>query len=150
MVIIFLGAINLVFVLSWIFHGCEQNLATVSDASGFVQRVGTKLGSARGIKVEIFNACGVSNVAKTLADYLRDQDVDVVFYDNFLVKNKIHTISNTIVIDRRSTKRKNARKIARLINAPKKYVIHQLSPDREVDVTILVGKDYNQLLPFKQ
>ena len=103
----------------------------------------------KNIKVEIFNACGVSNVAKELTDYLREKNVDVVFYDNFIVKNRLHKISNTIVIDRKNKNRTNARRIARLINAKNKYVIHQDSPEREVDVTILIGQDYHELAPFR-
>ena len=149
MILVTLAGVNIVFGVSWLLHGLQQDLSA-SRETFTVLHLSKENGIAQGdIKVEIFNACGVPNIARTMTEFLRKRNVDVVFYDNFMVDNKIHKISHTLIIDRKSTQKTNARRVAKLINAQRQYVIHQLSPDRVVDVTILIGKDYTQLLPFQ-
>lgn len=102
------------------------------------------------IKVEVFNACGEKDVAKQLTNYIRGNKVDVVFYGNYqVINNKIYTIPKTLVIDRKKAERTNARIVASIIGVKEEYVIYQLSPQRQVDVTVLIGKDYDELKVFK-
>lgn len=102
------------------------------------------------IKVEVFNACGEKDVAKKLTNYIRDNNVDVVFYGNYqIINNKIYTIPKTLVIDRKKTEKTNARIVANIIGVKEKNVIYQLSPQRQLDVTVLIGKDYDELKAFK-
>jgi len=149
MTIIILAGVNTIFAISWLLHGCQQDLASSRDQMTIFRSFKKDDVSGGIIKVEIFNACGVPNIAREMTDYLRAREVDVVYYDNFLVNNKIHKISHTLIIDRKDVKKTNARRIARLIQVKNNFVIHQLSPERVVDVTILIGRDYSQLAPFQ-
>jgi len=151
MLIIILAGINIIFLISWLLHSWQQNLADSRNQLTFFHSLKKDNLVGRTVKIEIFNACGAPNVARELTDYLRERKVDVVFYDNFLVNNKIHKISHTLVIDRKDRNKANAKYVAGLIGVKKQYVIHQISPEREGEVaaTILIGSDYLQLSPFR-
>lgn len=146
-IFILLGA-NFIFIASWVIH--ELQILSVEDNSKVTvfHSISAQEQNTR-LKVEVFNACGVKNVAKMMTDFLRDNNVDVVYYGNYLVNNRIYSIHKTLVIDRKHENRRSARRIAKMIDVKEKYVIHQLSPEREVDVTILIGKDYNALKAFR-
>ena len=57
-------------------------------------------------------------------------------------------IDKTMVIDRTGNKA-NAEKIAEAIGVDKKNVIQQLNKEYFLDVSIIIGKDFNQLNPLK-
>ncbi len=137
----------MLFLVSWTIHWLQQY--SLSDAANIaVYRSISPLAKDKQIRVEVFNACGVKDIARLMTDYLRTNEIDVVYYGNHLVNNEIYVIQKTLVIDRQSNKLKHAKKIAQLLDVNEKYVIYQLSPEREVDVTIFIGKDYQTLKIF--
>ena len=140
-----LAGLNILFVLSWGLHALEKmGMSDISDNS-FIERVKSPVPNKK-LRVEIFNACGVQGVARKLTDYLRKfENVDVVFFDNYRVQN----LSSTYVIDRTDDNMSNAKAIAGMICNKPQRLMPQISPDRQVEVTILIGKDYEELKAFQ-
>ncbi len=96
-------------------------------------------------QVEILNGCGVSGIAKKATRFCRQNDLDVVAMGNF----KNFDVQNSYVIDWMGNKEK-ARWIARLMGIDPKRVITKIDPTKQLDATIVLGKDYRKLKPFKQ
>ncbi len=144
-IILVLIGLNFLFVVSWGLHALEKiGMSEISDIS-LIERVTNPLPQKK-LRVEIFNACGVQGAAKKLTDYLRKFDnVDVVFFDNYRVQN----LSSTYVIDRTDDDMSNAKAISRMISDKAQRLMPQISPDRQVEVTILIGKNYEELKAFK-
>ena len=96
------------------------------------------------IQVEVLNGCGKSGVAEKFTSYLRNRNFDVVQMGNYISFD----IDKTMVIDRTGNKA-NAEKVAEAIGVDKKNVIQQLNKEYFLDVSIIIGKDFNQLNPLK-
>jgi len=143
-----LAGLNVLFLISWLLHSIQARSLNDSPQVA-VYRSSDLPREQRQLKVEVFNACGVKDVAKQMTDFLRKNDVDVVYFGNYLVNNKIYSIQNTLIIDRQSGDLQHAKRVARLVGVEARYVINQISPEREVDVTILIGNDYKILNGLK-
>lgn len=92
------------------------------------------------IQVEVLNGCGVSGIATTFTNTLRDSGFDVVAsgnYDSF-------DVDKSIVIHRGGDKR-HARQVAEVLGISPENVIHETSPYYYLDATIIIGADYDQL-----
>jgi hypothetical protein len=100
--------------------------------------------SPKKLKVEVYNGCGVSGVAKKLTDFLRQRNIDVVYFGNYEKMD----LSETLLIDRTDYSLANARIIGKLIGMDDR-MFPQISPQRQVDVTIIIGKNYSQLKAFE-
>lgn len=96
------------------------------------------------IQVEVLNGCGVSGLGEKFTDYLRRHKIDVVQTGNYIS----FEIEKTLVIDR-SGNISNANKIAALLGVEKDNVLQQLNEEYFLDVSIVIGKDYQKLKPFK-
>ncbi|MEI7812987.1 MAG: LytR C-terminal domain-containing protein [Ignavibacteria bacterium] len=96
------------------------------------------------IQAEVLNGCGMAGVGDKFTDYLRNNKVDVVNVGNYISFD----IVKTIVIDRTGNL-SNAKKIASMLGVKKENVIQQLNNDYFLDVSVVIGKDYNQLKPLK-
>ncbi|UCE05788.1 MAG: LytR C-terminal domain-containing protein [bacterium] len=96
------------------------------------------------LTVEVLNGCGVLGTAKELTDYLRQRNIDVVYYGNF----ESWELSETLVIDRRDHDLVNAKIIGKVIGVEQNRMFPQISPQRQLDVTIIIGKNYKQLKAF--
>jgi hypothetical protein len=92
------------------------------------------------IQLEVLNGCGVAGAAEKITDYLRINHVDVVQMKNY----SSFDVEKSLVIDRIGNKH-NAEKIADLLGIDRKYIVEQLSSDYFLDVSLVIGKDYNQL-----
>ncbi len=95
------------------------------------------------VQVEVLNGCGVSGVAKKITNYLRQNKFDVVQMGNYISFD----IENTLVIDRTGNEQ-NAFKVADALGISRKNVIQQINKDYFLDVSLVIGKDFNQLKPF--
>jgi len=142
--LILLG-LNFLFALSWGLHALEKmGMSEISDNS-LIERVKSPV-PKKMLRVEIFNACGVQGVARKLTDFLRKfENVDVVFFDNY----RVQSLSATYIIDRTDDNMSNAKAISRLICDKPQRLVPQISPDRQVEVTILIGKNYEELKAFR-
>jgi hypothetical protein len=98
----------------------------------------------RSIQVEVLNGCGVPNVASKVTSYLRGRGIDVVDVRNY----KASDVKKTLVIDRVGNLAP-AKQIAQILGIGPQNVIQQLNPDYFVQVSVVVGKDF-QTLKFMQ
>ena len=92
------------------------------------------------ILVEVLNGCGVTGIADRITDSLRVKNVDVVNTGNY----RSFDIDNTIVIDRTGNLT-SAKYVAQSIGINERQIIQQKNKNYFLDVTVIVGKDYNQL-----
>jgi hypothetical protein len=101
------------------------------------------------IQLEVLNGCGVSGVGQKFTDYLRKNNFDVVNVSNYVMNNIIvNDISQTIVIDRTGNKA-NAKKVADALGINDVKIIEHINNDYFLDVTLIIGRDFNQLNPYK-
>jgi len=96
------------------------------------------------IQLEVLNGCGIGGVADKITSYLRQNNFDVVQMGNYTSFD----IDNTLVVDR-TGKKINALKVAEELGIDPKNVIQQINSDYFLDVSLIVGRDFNHLKPFK-
>lgn len=96
------------------------------------------------IQVEVLNGCGIGGVGDRFTDFLRNNKVDVVNVGNY----SSFDIDRTMVIDRTGNLA-NARKIALILGIQPENIVQQINNDYFLDVSLVIGKDYNQLKPLK-
>jgi hypothetical protein len=95
-------------------------------------------------QVEVLNGCGTSGIAKSVTDFLRKSEIDVVYLGNY----KNFNVSKSQVIDR-SGNPDIARKIARKLGISETQVKTEIDKSKQLKASILLGKDYKKLTPFK-
>ncbi len=91
-----------------------------------------------GIRVEVLNAAGEPGLAKKVTWRLRAMGFDVVYYGN-----ATDTIAKTVVIERIDSSMANAKALAGAIGV--KEITYEPDPDRLLEVTLLVGKDFKEV-----
>lgn len=92
------------------------------------------------IQIEVLNGCGIAGIANAYTGVLRSNGFDVVEtgnFDHFDLKETI-VISRSGVLD-------NARRVASALGIKEINVIREESPDYFLDVTVVIGHDYEQL-----
>jgi len=102
------------------------------------------LKSGFGIQVEVLNACGASGVADIITDQLRKNKIDVVQIGNY----RSFDVDYTIIINRSGDKNK-ANFTADLIGVDRNKIVDQLNKNYFLDLSVIVGKDFSQLKPYK-
>ncbi|MDZ7260835.1 MAG: LytR C-terminal domain-containing protein [candidate division KSB1 bacterium] len=99
------------------------------------------------IDVEVLNGCGVDGVASKITEYLRAKGFDVVYFGNYTRFD----IEETIVIDRRSLDKENAKKVAEALGITNEKNIIQIKNDqKQLDVSVIIGKDYPRLKAYRK
>jgi hypothetical protein len=96
------------------------------------------------IQVDIRNGCGVSGVADRYTEFLRGKGFDVAEIGNYMSSD----VGQTLIIDRIGNMA-NAYKVAKALGIKNENVIQQLNKDYFIDVSVIIGKDYFSLTPFK-
>ena len=96
------------------------------------------------IQVEVLNGSGMEGIADKFTDYLRAKGFDIVKIGNYISSD----MSESMVIDRIGNMN-NAYKVARTLGIKNENVIQQLNKDYLLDVTIVIGRDYFNLTPYK-
>lgn len=94
------------------------------------------------IQVEVLNGCGTPGIADRFTDYLRNNNFDVVQMGNYMSFD----VDNSFVIDRTGEIEK-ADALAEVLGIDRKFVISQINKNYFIDVTLIIGKDFNQLKP---
>ncbi|MBZ0204611.1 MAG: LytR C-terminal domain-containing protein [Ignavibacteria bacterium] len=146
-------SINILIVLLavitiYLFYNLFKRLTTphqdiktqVVDSTTYL----TKQPSGGTLQIDVQNGCGVSGIADKFTEFLRSKGFDVVEMGNFTTQD----IKTTMVIDRAGNM-KNAKRVAASIGVNDKYVIQQMNKNYFLDATVVIGKDYQDLLPFK-
>ncbi len=99
------------------------------------------------IKVEVLNGCGEKGIASKISDFLRTEHIDVVRSenaDNF-------DYEKTILIQR-SYDFSNLKTVAKALDFDvnnEEQVITQPSSKADVDLTLILGKDYRSVKSIK-
>lgn len=92
------------------------------------------------IQIEVLNGCGVSGIANSYTKLLRANGFDVVETGNF----ETFDLQETIIISR-SGVMTNAHRVANALGVSEKNVIRESSPDYYLDVSVIIGNDYEKL-----
>jgi predicted GTPase len=95
------------------------------------------------IRVEVLNGCGARKIAQRVTDILRDKGFDVVKVDNAPSQD----FPKTIVVDRKTETMRYAKRVAKSIHC--RQVTSQIDPSLYLEVTVIVGKDYQTLFKFQ-
>lgn len=99
------------------------------------------------IKVEILNGCGEKGIAAKIADFLRTEHIDVVRSEN---ADNFDYERTTLI--HRSDNIFNLKTVAKALNFDindKSRVIITPSSTADVDLTLILGKDYRSVKPIK-
>ena len=98
------------------------------------------------IQVEILNGCGVNGVAKIFQSILRDNGIDVVNTENYVVKGKVFwDVDKTFVIDQIGVA-EQAKSIAKILQIPLTNIESRENPAAIYDISVVVGKDYKNYM----
>ncbi len=104
----------------------------------------------RVIQLEVLNGCGAQGVAKIFSKKLKRYDYDVVNSGNYLRKGKTYwKVLKTKIIDNTGN-RENAEKLAEIIGIDSKYIESKIVRSPIADITIVIGKDYRDLMIIKK
>jgi hypothetical protein len=104
------------------------------------------------IQVEVLNGCGESGIAKRIADRLKLLNYDVVNSGNYLEKGKENfNVPNTRIIDQIKSRDnyEQAKELAGVMGVDTKHIESFENPSPIADLTIVIGKDFEQLSIFK-
>lgn len=145
--IILLAVLTLYLLYNFVKHttssGKQDDVKTqTADSSS---NTITKQPSSKTLQIDVQNATGVQGIANTFMEYLRTAGFDVVEMGNFSTND----IKTSMIIDRTGNMR-NAKKVAQSLGIQEKYVIQQINKNYFLDATVVIGKDYQELNPFKQ
>jgi hypothetical protein len=104
----------------------------------------TKQPSNKTLQIDVQNGTGVQGIANKVMEFLRSRGFDVVEMGNFSSQD----IKTSMVIDRTGNT-KNAKLVAQSLGIQEKYIIEQVNRNYFLDATVVVGRDYLELIPFK-
>lgn len=131
--IVVLSVLNLFLIFSLVVQ--------ISDSIGIDQSENSQVILPSQIQIEILNGCGVSGIANDFTESLRAEGFDVVNKGNY----SSFDLDNTLLIDRVDNTIKTTM-VAEVIGIDKSYIIKQLNDQYFLDITLIIGKDYNSLL----
>jgi hypothetical protein len=137
---LFLNIIILILGLLIVFM--SYSLFTKIKGNGEDEDIKNSKTQAKIVQLEVMNGCGISGVAERFTNFLRQKNFDVVQVGNYMSFD----IDKSIVIDRIGNKA-NAFKVADALGIDRKHVIQQINNDYFLDVSLIIGKDFNQLKP---
>jgi len=123
-----------VLVLGYFGYGYLSN----ANSKAVDDKLATKL--PRILQIDVLNGCGARGVGARFTDFLRTKGFDVVESKNY----KSFQVTNTLVVDRVGDLTA-ARRVASAIGVKEKNIVQQINPDYFVDVSVIIGKDYNEL-----
>ncbi len=105
----------------------------------------TRQPSGSTLQIDVQNGTGIQGLGNKFMEFLRTSGFDVVDMGNFSSSDE----KNSFVIDRAGNMR-NAKRVDVSLGISEKYVIQQVNKNYFLDATVVIGKDYNDLIPFKQ
>ena len=90
-------------------------------------------------QIQILNGCGISGAAEVFRDFLAEEGFDIIEFGNASTWNHPHTL-----VVARTGEDKVAQSLARVLKTPN--LLHLQDPDALVEATVIVGKDYEELV----
>lgn len=142
----------------WKFLGSNVSIGTMAVVTivvlyAFVHRVFLELpvdpgiivaGRVHIIQLNVLNGTDASRLAQRTTDYLRARGFDVVEMGNSSIKN----VEFTRVIDRAGNL-EAAHQVAEALGVSIERVSQELDPTLYLDVSVIVGNDFEKLRPFQ-
>ena len=101
-------------------------------------------GKMHTIQLDVLNGSGMPKLSQRFTDYLRARGFDVVETGNY----KDSKVEVTRVIDR-AGHLEAAQQVAEALGVPKTSVVQQIDRNAYLDVSVVIGKDFRLLKPFK-
>lgn len=104
------------------------------------------------IQIEVLNGCGVPGIAKKFSDHLKKNNYDVVNSGNYLENGKVNfNVSKTRIIDQIKSPENvvRANELADLLEIDQNLIESFENPSPIADLTLIIGKDYDQII-FKE
>ena len=96
------------------------------------------------VQLDVLNGCGVKGAAAAFTGYLRTTGFDVVEMKNY----KMSHMPLTLVVDRVGDL-VAARSVAVALGVSTSNIIQQLNPDYFVEVSVIIGEDFQTLRPYR-
>ena len=100
-------------------------------------------GRVRAIQLDVLNGSGEAKLAQRLTDYLRARGFDVVEMGNY----KSSDVEASFVLDRAGNL-ETAKQVAEALGIPEERVQQQIDKTLYLDVSVVIGKDYQRLKAF--
>lgn len=97
------------------------------------------------VQIDVMNGCGVNGIGTTMTNFCRAAGYDVVEMGNY----KNFDLEESMVIDR-TGKPEASKLLAKRLGISQKNVIQQFSNEHIVTASVVIGKDYKTLLPWKK
>lgn len=142
--IVLLAALAVYLTYSFIKHttssGFENKITAIDTTTNRV----TKQPADKILQIDVQNGTRVNGIAEKFTGFLRKSSIDVVEMGNYSNQD----VQKTIVIDRAGNI-KNAKFVALVLGVSEKNVIQQVNKNYFLDATVVIGKDYQELNPFK-
>lgn len=92
------------------------------------------------IQIEVLNGCGIPGIATRYTETIREYGFDVVETGNF----DTFDVVNSFIISRGGTI-DNAKRVANALGIPENQILIETSPDFYLDVTLVIGSDFENL-----
>ena len=99
------------------------------------------------IEVEILNGCGEPGVAAKFSEFLRDKRVDVVRSEN--ADNFDYSTTILILRNENTEGLKYVADALKFDTRNSNQVMISIDPESDVDVTLIIGKDFNSITTVK-
>jgi hypothetical protein len=100
------------------------------------------------IQIEVLNGCGASGIAKKFSDYLKKHNYDVVNSGNYLTNGRDNfNVVQTKIIDQLKSPENiaHANDLADILGIDQNLIESFENPSPIADLTVIIGKDYNQI-----
>ncbi len=131
------SGINRIFFNSGI-DADYPNLSTLLTKTSYEKKTGHK------IQVEIWNGCGISNLAMMYTDFLRSEGLDVLDSKN---ADHFNYLETTILHHRGDINR--ALVLADILQIDHSSIIDDKNENLFYDLTIIIGQDYMDLSSYR-
>lgn len=99
----------------------------------------------QGIVIEVLNGCGTPGLAQKFTNYLRSEGFDVIYTGNADHLN----YPNTLLIERVDNSGKTD-EVNKALDLNSGQITVNLDPSLHVDLTLILGKDYNRLPVYEK
>ena len=96
---------------------------------------------AKVIQLDVLNGCGAKGAGIKMTGFLRAHGFDVVEMKNY----KSFHVQQTLIVDRIGDLGA-ARRVAAALGVNEKNVIQKINPDYYVEVSVIIGKDFMELV----
>ena len=120
------------------FDANYPDLSTLLTKTSFEKKTGHK------IQLEIWNGCGISNLALMYTDFLRSEGLDVMDSKN---ADHFNYIKTTILHHRGDNNRALA--VAKILQLESSNIIEDKDENLFYDLTLIIGKDYRDLPSYR-